>query len=75
MYADVFGVIPIATALFAKGVPIGTLIAFMMSVTMLSLPELIMLKKVLKNKLLMTFIVIGIVGIMIVGFGFNFVLS
>lgn len=75
MYADVFGVIPIATALFAKGVPIGTLIAFMMSVTMLSLPELIMLKKVLKNKLLITFIIIGIVGIMIVGFGFNFVLN
>lgn len=45
MYADVFGVIPIASALFAKGVPIGTLIAFMMAVTMLSLPELIMLKK------------------------------
>lgn len=75
MYADVFGVIPIATALFAKGVPIGTLIAFMMSVTMLSLPELIMLKKVLKNKLLITFIIIGIVGIMIVGFGFNFILN
>lgn len=75
MYADVFGVIPIATALFAKGVPIGTLIAFMMSVTMLSLPELIMLKKVLKNKLLITFIIIGIVGIMIVGFSFNFILN
>lgn len=75
MYADVFGVIPIATALLAKGVPIGTLIAFMMSVTMLSLPELIMLKKVLKNKLLITFIIIGIVGIIIIGFGFNFVLN
>lgn len=75
MYADVFGVIPIATALLVKGVPIGTLIAFMMSVTMLSLPELIMLKKVLKNKLLITFIIIGIVGIIIIGFGFNFVLN
>lgn len=74
MYSDVFGVIPIATALFSKGVPIGTLIAFMMSVTMLSLPELIMLKKVLKNKLLYTFIFIGIIGIVVVGFGFNFIL-
>lgn len=46
-----------------------------MSVTMLSLPELIMLKKVLKNKLLITFIIIGIVGIIIIGFGFNFVLN
>lgn len=74
MYSDVFGVIPIATALFAKGVPIGTLIAFMMSVTMLSLPELIMLKQVLKNKLLITFISIGIIGIIIIGLGFNLVL-
>lgn len=47
----------------------------MMSVTMLSLPKLIMLKKVLKNKLLTTFIIIGVVGIMIVSFGFNFVLN
>ncbi|MFK5704872.1 permease [Ligilactobacillus sp. LYQ139] len=75
MYADVFGVIPIATALFAKGVPIGTLIAFMMAVTMLSLPELIMLKKVLKNKLLATFIAIGTLGIILIGFGFNFLLG
>lgn len=74
MYSDVFGVIPIATALFSKGVPIGTLISFMMSVTMLSLPELIMLKKVLKNKLLFTFIFIGIIGIILIGLGFNFIL-
>lgn len=75
MYADVFGVIPIASALFAKGVPIGTLIAFMMAVTMLSLPELIMLKKVLKKKLLATFVIIGIIGIILIGFGFNLVLG
>lgn len=75
MYADVFGVIPIASALFAKGVPIGTLIAFMMAVTMLSLPELIMLKKVLKKKLLATFVIIGTIGIILVGFGFNFILG
>lgn len=75
MYADVFGVIPIASALFAKGVPIGTLIAFMMAVTMLSLPELIMLKKVLKKKLLATFVIIGTVGIILVGFGFNLALG
>ncbi|MGX5378303.1 permease [Ligilactobacillus sp. LYQ135] len=75
MYADVFGVIPIASALFAKGVPIGTLIAFMMAVTMLSLPELIMLKKVLKKKLLATFIIIGTIGIILIGFGFNLILG
>lgn len=75
MYADVFGVIPIASALFAKGVPIGTLIAFMMAVTMLSLPELIMLKKVLKKKLLATFVIIGTIGIILIGFGFNLILG
>lgn len=71
MYADIFGVLPIAEALFAKGVPIGTLIAFMMSVTTLSLPSLVMLKKVIKNKLLWTFITICTIGILLIGFCFN----
>lgn len=71
MYADIFGVLPIAEALFTKGVPIGTLIAFMMSVTTLSLPSLVMLKKVIKNKLLWTFITICTIGILLIGFCFN----
>lgn len=71
MYADIFGVLPIAEALFTKGVPIGTLIAFMMSVTTLSLPSLVMLKKVIKNKLLWTFITICTIGILLIGFFFN----
>ena len=71
IYADIFGVLPIAEALHAKGVPIGTLMAFMMSVTTLSLPSLIMLSKVVKPKLLATFISICLVGILIIGFLFN----
>lgn len=71
MYADIFGVLPIAEALFDKGVPIGTLVAFMMSVTTLSLPSIIMLKKVVKPKLLWTFVGICTVGILIIGFTFN----
>lgn len=71
IYADIFGVLPIAEALYAKGVPIGTLMAFMMSVTTLSLPSLVMLSKVVKPKLLGTFIAICLVGILIIGFLFN----
>lgn len=74
MYADIFGVLPIAEALFDKGVPIGTLVAFMMSVTTLSLPSLIMLKKVVKSKLLGLFIGICTLGILIIGFLFNVIL-
>ena len=74
MYADIFGVLPIAEALFDKGVPIGTLVAFMMSVTTLSLPSIIMLKKVVKPKLLWTFVGICTVGILIIGFTFNLVM-
>lgn len=73
MYADIFGVLPIAEALFDKGVPIGTLVAFMMSVTTLSLPSLVMLKKVVKSKLLWTFIGICVIGILIIGFLFNII--
>jgi uncharacterized membrane protein YraQ (UPF0718 family) len=71
IYADIFGVLPIAEALFSKGVPIGTLVAFMMSVTTLSLPSLIMLSKVVKPKLLGTFVIICLIGILIIGFSFN----
>ena len=72
MYADIFGTIPIAEALFMSGVPIGTVLAFMMSVTALSLPSIIMLSKVVKPKLLAIFIGIVTVGIIITGYLFNY---
>ena len=71
MYADIFGTLPIAEALVTKGVGIGTVLAFMMAVTALSLPSLIMLKKVVKPKLLGIFFTIVVVGILIIGYGFN----
>jgi uncharacterized membrane protein YraQ (UPF0718 family) len=71
MYADIFGTLPIAEALVAKGVGLGTVLAFLMAVTALSLPSLIMLKKVVKTPLLVTFFTIVVVGIMIIGYGFN----
>lgn len=71
MYADIFGTIPIAEALLAKGALLGAILSFMMAVTTLSLPSLIMLKKAIKSKLLGTFIVICTVGIILVGYAFN----
>ncbi len=71
MYADIFGTLPIAEALVAKGVGIGTALAFMMAVTALSLPSMIMLKKVVKPKLLIIFVTIVTIGILIIGFSFN----
>ena len=71
MYADIFGTLPIAEALVAKGVGIGTALSFMMAVTALSLPSMIMLKKVVKTKLLAIFIAIVTTGILIIGFAFN----
>lgn len=71
MYADIFGTIPIAEALFMAGVPIGTVLAFMMSVTALSLPSIIMLSKVVKPKLLAIFVAIVTIGIIITGYVFN----
>ncbi|HOB82137.1 MAG TPA: permease [Peptococcaceae bacterium] len=71
MYADIFGTLPIAEALFAKGVDLGTIMSFMMAVTALSLPSLIMLSKVVKPKLLAIFVSIVTVGIIIVGYLFN----
>ena len=72
MYADIFGTLPIAEALVTKGVGIGTVLAFMMAVTALSLPSLIMLKKVVKTKLLATFFTIVVLGILIIGYVFNY---
>ena len=71
MYADIFGTIPIAEALLAKGALLGTVLAFMMGVTTLSLPSMIMLKKAIKPKLLGIFILICTLGIILVGYGFN----
>lgn len=71
MYADIFGTLPIAEALFSKGVGIGTILAFMMAVTALSLPSMIMLSKVVKPKLLAIFVGIVSVGILIIGYLFN----
>ena len=71
MYADIFGTIPIAEALYFKGVGIGTVLSFMMSVTALSLPSMIMLRKVVKPKLLGIFTGIVTLGIIIMGYLFN----
>jgi len=71
MYADIFGTIPIAEALFAKGVDVGTVLSFMMAVTALSLPSIILLSKVVKPKLLAIFITIVSIGILIIGYLFN----
>lgn len=71
MYADIFGTIPVAEALLAKGAQLGTVLAFMMAVTTLSLPSLIMLRKAVKPKLLGLFIGICVAGIIAVGYLFN----
>lgn len=71
MYADIFGTIPIAEALLAKGAQLGVVLSFMMGVTTLSLPSMIMLRKAVKPKLLGIFVVICTVGIIIVGYFFN----
>ena len=71
MYADIFGCIPIAEALLAKGAKLGVVLSFMMGATTLSLPSMIMLKKAIKKKLLGVFIAICTVGIIIVGYFFN----
>lgn len=71
MYADIFGTIPIAEALLLKGVGVGTILSFMMGVTALSLPSMIMLQKVVKPKLLFTFICVVTIGIIIIGYFLN----
>lgn len=71
MYADIFGTLPIAESLYYKGAGLGTILSFMMSVTALSLPSMIMIKKVVKMPLLITFVGIVTVGIIIIGYLFN----
>ncbi len=71
MYADIFGTIPIAEALFTKGAQLGSVLSFMMAVTTLSLPSMIMLRKAVKPKLLALFIAICTAGIILVGYFFN----
>lgn len=71
MYADIFGTIPVAEALLAKGAQLGTVLSFMMAVTTLSLPSLILLRKAVKGRLLALFIGICTVGIIVVGYLFN----
>lgn len=71
MHADIFGTLPIAEALYLKGVGIGTILALMMSVTALSFPAMVMLSKIIKPKLLWTYIGLVTVGILIIGYFFN----
>lgn len=73
MYADIFGTIPIAEALLAKGALLGVVLSFMMGVTTLSLPSMIMLRKAVKPKLLTVFILICTAGIILVGYFFNLI--
>ena len=70
MYADIFGTIPVAESLLIKGAGLGTVLAFMMAVTTLSLPSIIMLSKVVKRKLMIVFISIVTIGIIFVGYVF-----
>ena len=71
MYADIFGTIPIAEALLAKGAQLGTVLSFMMGVTTLSLPSMIMLRKAIKPRLLGVFVAVCAVGIILIGYIFN----
>ncbi|MGL5125941.1 MAG: permease [Fusobacteriaceae bacterium] len=71
MYADIFGTLPVAEALYIKGVGIGTILALMMSVTALSFPSMVMLSKIIKPRLLWTYIGLVTVGILIIGYLFN----
>lgn len=75
MYADIFSVIPIAEALLSKGALLGVVLSFMMGVTTLSLPSLIMLRKAVKPKLLGIFTAICVIGIIITGYFFNLIQS
>ena len=71
MYGDIFGTIPVAEALLTKGARLGTVLSFMMAVTTLSLPSMVMLKKAVKPRLLIMFIAICTMGIILVGYMFN----
>jgi uncharacterized membrane protein YraQ (UPF0718 family) len=71
MYADIFGTLPIAEALFLKGIGLGTILSFMMAVTALSLPSIIMLRNAIKPRLLTVFVLTVTIGIIIIGYFFN----
>ena len=71
MYADIFGTIPIAEALLGKGAQLGVVLSFMMGVTTLSLPSMVMLRKAVKPRLLSVFVAICTAGIIVVGYFFN----
>jgi hypothetical protein len=75
MYSNAAGIIPVIQALIGKGAALGTALAFMMSVVALSLPEMIILRRVLKLPLIAAFVAIVAAGIMLTGYLFNFVLS
>ncbi len=75
LYSNAAGIMPMVQALYEKGLPMGTLLAFMMAVVALSLPELILLRRVLKPQLLAIFVAVTGLGIIIVGYGFNFILA
>ena len=74
LYSNVMGMIPIVESLIGKGLPVGTALAFLMAVTALSLPEMIILKKVLKNELIGAFVLIVTVSIIFTGYLFNIIL-
>ena len=71
LYSNVMGMIPIIESLVSKGLPLGTALAFLMAVTALSLPEIIILKKVLKKKLILTFVGVTALAIILTGYLFN----
>lgn len=75
LYSNAAGVMPLVEVLYAKGLPIGTVLAFMMSVVALSLPEMILLRRVLKPQLLGAFIAVVATGIIAVGYLFNVILG
>jgi hypothetical protein len=74
MSSNAAGILPIVQALISKGAALGTVLAFMMSVIALSLPEMVILRKVLKPKLIATFVGVVAAGILLVGYAFNAVL-
>ena len=75
LYSNAAGIMPLVEALYDKGLPMGTLLAFMMSVVALSLPELILLRRVLKPQLLAAFVAVTATGIVIIGYLFNLILG
>lgn len=75
LYSNAAGTIPIVEALLGKGLPLGSALAFMMAVTALSLPEMVILRRVMKPQLLAVFVTVVATGILLVGYGFNIFLT